>query len=429
MAGYWTRHRFLYSLILGLILAVLSVTLFVYPSILGQADSYNAQSLYKNSDIDFIAPEPSLEQVRDLPGTHGIDKLFPFLLTKTEVKVKSNSRTTTVLLTDQFQNIDCTMYSPARLIEKSSVQFDNPILVDWQFCRDTGAGIGDAVTFTISGSPVEYKIYAIYETNSIYDGGAIIAQITDAQMDTILQQSSNNGYSGIYIVADDYDSCQAYLTTEYRPLGRLKNRDQFSDDAQYQVHYDAIMSSGYANEITDFRIRESNQGSAGGTMLIWIGAILTAAILIVFNLVMSKRGCEKGYFIKHSIPKGQEVRPYYTISFLFEVIWVVVAYIIFLSLWLKRAPVYIPKSATGFKTAVIPIATAISGFVCLVMNYSMVSSVSKKAKPVATETKHSSAQEVAGSETVDADDEVDEDPPIVVNPHIDDDNGGSPVNK
>ena len=189
MAGYWVRHRLLFTIIMSAAVALITSFLFVYPSIQQQANEYNAQSIYKNSDIDFIVPEPSFEQTSDLPGTNGIDKVFPFFMTKTQVNVEGTSRTTTVLLSDQFQNIDMTMYSQSRLIEKSSTEYDNPIFVDWQFCHDTGAKVGDTVSLPIGGQDVEYKIYAVYETNSIYDGGAKIRKpqlpISPAITDTL----------------------------------------------------------------------------------------------------------------------------------------------------------------------------------------------------------------------------------------------------
>ena len=87
MTGYWTRQRAVATLIVSVVVALAASFLFVYPSILQQANNYNDQSIYKNSDIDFIAPEPSFDQVKELPGTNGIDKIFTFFLTKTEVKV------------------------------------------------------------------------------------------------------------------------------------------------------------------------------------------------------------------------------------------------------------------------------------------------------------------------------------------------------
>lgn len=380
MTGYWIRHRALLSVILSAAIAVLAVLLFVFPFILQVADNYNSQSVYKNTKIDFIAPEPSFEQISELPGSNGIDKVFPFFLTKTSVNTGSKSRTTTVLLSDRFENVDITMYNSKRLIKKSDADVDNPIFVDWQFCKDTSTDIGDTVSFSIGDITAEYKIYAIYETNSIYENGAILVQLSTEQKETIVQKSQNNGYSGMYISGSDYNACQAYLTKDYRPMGRLKDRDRFDSDEQYQIHYDAIMKSDYANEITDFRIRENSLDKTASPIMIYIGVALSAILIILFNVVMSKRGCEKGYFTKHCIPKGQNVTPYYSKTFLCELLCFIIAYAAIMVYKFKTSTDYIPKSALSIESAVIPAAVVIAELIVLIMNGSMIKGVIKKEK-------------------------------------------------
>ena len=377
MAGYWTRHRLLLSFILCTAIALISSFLFVYPSILQSASLYNAQSVYKNTKIDFIAPEPSFEQVDDLTGTNGIERVFPFYLTKTPVNVNGKTRTTMVLLSDRLGDTDFTMYNQDRLIDQSKTEYDNPILVDWQFCHDTSSGIGDTVSFSIGGTKTEYIIYAVYETNSVYDGGAILAGITDEQRNVISQQSDSKGYSGMYISADDYNTCKNFLTTEYRPLGRLKDRDQFASEEQYQIHYDAIMSTGYANEITDFRVKESTGEKKSSALMIWLGALLSGAVLLAFNRIMAMRGCEKIYFTKHCLPKGQSVKSYYYLSFAFELFVTIIIYTVSLLLSIRNSKEYIPLSAIGISTVIVPVAIIIAEIICLALNNSLVAEMTR----------------------------------------------------
>lgn len=380
MKGYWVRHRLLLTIILCVASAMVVGLLFAFPHITQQASNYNAQSIYKNSNVDFIAPEPSYEQVSELTGNHGIAKVFPFYLTKTQVTVNGASRTTTVLLSDQFQNVNITMYNEARTIEKSAADVSNPIFIDWQFSQDTGAKIGDTVSFSINGNIAEFQVYAICETNSIYDGGAILAQITTEQADGIRSNSVNNGYSGIYISADDYSACRTYLTTDYRPLGRLKDRESFDSDEQYQIHYDAIMSAGYANEITDFRIRETDAETKNNAMMVWIGAALAAGIAIAFNIMMRKRGCERAYFTKICIPKGQNVKPYYSTAFAVEtIVWLAAfAATIFVAVYTSNQ--FIPAAALDIRILAIPAAAIVAEIVCLIMNNSMIADITKKVE-------------------------------------------------
>lgn len=387
MKNYWARHRLLATVVLCIVSAVVAGLLFAFPYINQQASDYNSQSIYKNSEMDFIAPEPSYEQLTELSGSNGIEKAFPFFLTKTQVTVNGASRTTTVLLSDQFENVGITMYNDDRLIEKATGDLNNPIWVDWQFCYDTGAKVGDTVSFTMNGAAVEFSVAAIYETNTIYDGGAILAEISDEQVAGIKSNSKNNGYSGVYISADNYDTCRTYLTTDYRPLGRLKDRNSFDSDEQYQIHYDAIMSAGYANEITDFRAREMSVEAGGNNIMVWLGAILVAAIAVVFNIAMRKRGCEKAYFTKHCIPKGVDVKPYYGTAFIVEVLLQIVIWVGVLFVMLYTADTYIPMTAIDIKLLAIPVAIILAGIINLSTNRGMIKKIEEKARKKQEENK------------------------------------------
>ncbi len=380
MSGYWTRHRLLQTIIFSVAVAIMVGLLFVAPVISQQADNYNSQSIYKNTGIDFVAPEPSFEQVNELPGTNGISKVFPFYMTSIQVSVNGKNRTTNVILSDQLDNIDFTMYSDSRIIEQLSGSVNNPLFVDWQFCHDTGADLGDSVSFSIGGNSVEYQISAIYETNSLYDGGAILAPITSDQKDTISANSKSNGYTGIYVSANDYNQCQSFMKSDYRPLGRLKDRSQFETDEQYQIHYDAIMSSGYANEITDFRIKENNLNAQANNIMILLGALLSVIAIIVFNYIMRKRGCEKVYLTKHCVPQGQNVKPYYGISFVSELLLLIVLYCASLFLAVRMSKTYIPHSAFGGKVFIVPCVFIVAEIMALILNNSSIPKANNKVE-------------------------------------------------
>ncbi|NLT47751.1 MAG: hypothetical protein GXX92_04995 [Clostridiales bacterium] len=368
MTGYWVHQRALFTVILSVCLALVMGLLFAIPYYEQKADIYDAQSLYRNTNIDFVVPEPSFDQVNELPGTNGISGVFSYYLTKTSVTTNGRNRTTTILIVDNHQQLDMTMYNQARLIETSRITTDYPILVDYQFCLDTGAKLGGVVSFSIGENLQEYIITAIYETNSLYDGGAILVQVPAERIKAIRQQSKNKGYSGMFVTASDYDTCRLYLTTDYRPLGRLQDREQFDSDEQYQIHYDAIMSSGYANEITDFRIRENTLKQGAGTAMVWIASFLSLVVIIAFNILMRSRGCEKAYFTKYSIPRGQDVSPYYTISFASEIVLCIASYVAVMVVGLQSSTRYIPKSALDFSIATFPIAVILAEIISLILN-------------------------------------------------------------
>ena len=95
---------------------------------------------------------------------------------------------------------------------------------------------------------------------------------------------------------------------------------------------------------------------------------------------MSRRGCERAYFQKHCIPKGQNVKPYYKTAFVFEIISFVVLYVVGIVIEISRSNIYIPRSAYDFWLAFIPAVVAVTEIICLGMNYSVVSVITKKVK-------------------------------------------------
>ena len=273
-----------------------------------------------------------------------------------------------------------TMYSPARLIKKSNESYEHPIYVDWQFFKYTSAEIGDSVTFSLGGEKKEYRIAAVYETNSVYEGGAVLAPINEAEFAAIIDRSDSSGYSGMYIASTDYAACRTFLTSEYRPLGRLRDRDEFDSDEQYQVHYSAIMESGYANEITDFRLKEASLDKFNDALIVWIGAIISCTVLIVANIIMSNRGSEKGYFSKHCIPNGQNVKPYYGCVFLFNIIFSLLLYGIIFYMVITMSSDYVAPKALTMALIIIPLAIVLSESVNLIINLSMVKDMVIKSR-------------------------------------------------
>lgn len=372
MVGYWLRHRLVISIIVCVAASIVVGALFVYPYIKQRADDYNAQSIYKKSEIDFVAPEPSFEQVAEVEGTHGIDKVFPYYLTKTQVTVNGKVKETTVLLSDQFQNVDITMYCEERLIKKAARDYDSPIYVDWQFANSFQVNIGDTVSFSIASKNMEFTVAAIYETNSLFNAGTVLAKIGEETKTEISQLSQNNGYSGMFVKASEYGECQKYLTTEYRPLGRLKDRELFDDDNQYQIHYDAIMSAGYANEITDLRIREKSLETKDDRLLLCIGAVIFIVVLVVFNGIMRKRGCEETYFQRNCIPKGKNVMPFYSTAFIFELLACILCCAAVVIYRIYTSDFYIVKSVYDGWIAIVPASVFVGESLCLVSNRTVV---------------------------------------------------------
>ena len=140
--------------------------------------------------------------------------------------------------------------------------------------------------------------------------------------------------------------------------------------------------------------------------MVWLGAVIAAVALVVFNLIMSRRGCEKVYFRKHCLPKGQDVKPYYNTSFVIELLLSIALYAVLLLLRINSAEEYIPGSAIGFKIAIVPVAMVIAEIICLVMNKSMVSELTKQVEAEMRKKKQQEEKDGNESESGDKDDQI-----------------------
>ena len=137
MIGYWVRQRAVATVIFSIIIAMIASVFVTFPLMLQKAYRQNAKSLYEKTRIDFVVPEPSLDQVMELPGTGGIDSVFPFVFTRTNVNIQGITFMSAVLLSDHFENIDITMYNEERLIKQAEIEYDNPAFVDWGILQNT----------------------------------------------------------------------------------------------------------------------------------------------------------------------------------------------------------------------------------------------------------------------------------------------------
>ena len=132
--------------------------------------------------------------------------------------------------------------------------------------------------------------------------------------------------------------------------------------------------------MTNFRVKENNLDTAQNPLMIIVGAVLAAVAVLVFNIIMSRRGSEKGYFTKFCIPKGQNVRPYYTISFWFEIFSFLILYAGSICIRVITANEYLPRSVFEDLLAVIPVAFVVAEVIALELNNSMIAVITTKVR-------------------------------------------------
>jgi hypothetical protein len=340
------------------------------------------QGIYKNEKMDFDIPSPSFSQIEQLEQESFIESVFPYYYTETDVSVNGKERETNLFFSDAMDKLGQTMYCSSRLIEKSNKDFENPILVDYQFVKDTGAALGDTVSVTFGTTKIDFQIAAVYETNTYYDGGAIMAYWGGLQKEAIMTMSPNLTYSGAYVQAAQYSQCKQYFDTQYKPYGRLRDASEFATQEAYETHYNAFMSASYANEITDFSVQakdanlkaEDKMNAANQNVLIACGVALAA--MLIFNLLMWVRNSERKYFASRKVRGAGNVVVYYLFSTIFQAAILIGGITAAIMIIPTMSEFYLPTEVVTTKSIVFIIANAIISILVLVENMLL----AKKAK-------------------------------------------------
>lgn len=352
MIKYWKKNRLWITFLESVLSASLISLIFVSPNISNIAISYNEQSFYTGTGIDFDVPSPSKNQVIELEELDHIEKAIPYIYTNKTVNYDSSKTLSNVgvMFLDTFDMIELTMYNPLRLIERNDNYSDNPLVVDYRFVKTTGLDLGDLVQINFAGSFVQFTIDAIYETNSYYQSNVVLG-IWSGQQKTLTESNLGKelNYSGAYIVSNEISVTDYYLRTEYKPYGRLRDRSEFDSDESYQIHYDAFMSGNYSNEITSFEtLFQTAQDKVENFKQIALvnlfsGAFILLLIQAFFSFALVFRKSEIKYFKSKKL-LGASYTKYFIFSFAFELLFSIPLLVLFPLVFWFMHPLYLPFS-------------------------------------------------------------------------------------
>ena len=365
MLKYWAKNRILFDILLPIILVVVVAFAFIVPMFNSLGEARLNASLYENEKLNFDIPSPSYDQVSQLEDENFIESVFPYFYTKVNLYVDGKARQTNLFFSDSFDKLDQTMYCKSRLIETAKQDFSNPILVDYQFVQDTGVKIGSTISVSFGTDKIDFQVYAIYETNVYYDGGAAMAKWEGSQKEAIMALSPRLVYSGAYVQAADHQQCKNYFEKEYKPYGRLKDRSDFATQEAYDIHYNAFMSANYANEITDFSVKGQEafamvkSKDTIAKLYTILPYIIIAVVLIVYNLLMWLRKSERGYFSKRKVSGGGNAVIYYLISIFVQAVLIIGGMAVVSFVVPSKVNIYIPSEIIISKSIISILVSAL----------------------------------------------------------------------
>lgn len=289
MKGKWSKCYLMIGTIIILIVAAIGSYAFVKSNFV-QADSkHSFESIYINTDIDFIIPSPADTQIAELESMGvGIDTVTPYYETNTKVDINGSSCQGIAIMIPDANKIENTPYTTRRVINGKNATAGEAIM-DQLYAEKNGCNIGDQAKININGTVMTFVIVGVSEPNSYCNEGSIALVLTAE--DANILASAGIKYSAAYVKASDYNECKNYLLSEYKPYGRLKEQSEFNSDDSYNQHVQNFEDADWTKEITDcnanydsLKIKYENVDTAMYRNLA-IYAVIVALAIIVLNIV------------------------------------------------------------------------------------------------------------------------------------------------
>lgn len=359
--------------VIVLVLALLCAFTLINENVRQAASKNEFESIYTKTKIDFIIPSPSDSQVEDLEGNQGIKAITPYYETSSSVSIDGNRASGTTMLLPDPDKIAYTPYCETRIIKGEKNPTQGCAIVDRLFAENNKCSIGDTVSITIRDQEYIYTISSISEDNTYFNDGSVALILNDNDVEQFKKIGIT--YSAAYVSADNIDLCKNYLTSEYKPMGRLKDRADFDNEDAYNQHVQNFNEADWSKEITncnanykELSVKYQNTQSAMFANIA-IMSVLVLIACITFNAILLKRDSMR-QFIKNILVKKSgtkaDVKKFYKSGILLNEIVFIIAMLVLNALVLQKnnfnivniqminsfIPIFISIVASAIMTAV-----------------------------------------------------------------------------
>ena len=244
--------RLLIGTIVFLLFAVLLVLVLIKPISTSYMEHYDLKSYYVTSDVDFVIPEPGIDQIQELVNDNstGIKEVTPYYsigrLNANEKEIINANG----FIFNNAVDLNKSPYFSENILRGSKDINDGEAIIDKAFSAKYNCKIGDIISFSLNGETYAFTISAISSNNMSTQKGTVALVLTDEMLSDFKAQ--NIKYSGAYVFAQDYDICKNYLKNVYKPLGSLKEQSSFENDDLYNKYLEMFNSANWFLSMVDF---------------------------------------------------------------------------------------------------------------------------------------------------------------------------------
>lgn len=383
----WKDKRIKKTLVLGF-LAMLITNLLILFIVGKNINQYHDYSIINNTDIKYIIPSPSINQIEELGDKDYVSNINATSFLNLDVIYKEKIIKTPTVLIDSMDNLENTPFSKKRLIKGEAFLKTNTVFVDYLFVKNNNVKLSDTIKLKLGEIEKSYIISGIYETNTLVNSD--VGSVFIYKSSEIINILTDNGYE--LIITNAYlnatNKIETDYFTDYKAYGRLRDRSEFPSDESYEIHYNNFMNANFSNEIIYFKqeIYSSNP----------IYIVLTINSLILLFLSMHNylylNSKNEQTFIRKITNYGKvknltknrnkvdmPLITYYRITYLIEVLFIIILAVIPTVLYvliINSRGIYVPKlyKYSYFSSIIIPF------LISVIINFFITNKLKKQLK-------------------------------------------------
>lgn len=373
----WLKIRGLWGISVSLIISIISFFIFFVPANNRINNAYDKNSFQMNSELEYCFPEPSKKQIEEFKKKGISNEIFPYYLTQSEVIVGKKNISINILLSESFDNLDFTMYSPDRLISDSSINGDDASYIDYALAKSAGLDIGDEYEVTINNEPIRLIVAKIFEDNLAFPLKFPCVLIKYNGIQKELYNKENTpviGYKGVFI-GKTTTNLQNYIEA-YIPEGKLYPREEFPSEEDYNKYTNTIKHDSYVNQIMIYNKDSAERLYKEAKLASFVRSILGMVFIIIFNIlfgfILANRKVEISYF--KLLQNNKIIKKYRLYSVVFDVTVGMFASIVFCFLFSLTIASYLPGKYINFTIFLMISAYGIGNY----LSYKMTQGIYRK---------------------------------------------------
>lgn|GEM_PF-5738637 len=285
-----SKKKYAIELIVEIALLLFASFCFLMPSMNRTASKITHNNLVSVANFDFKIPSPSKDQINDIREMSSVDNVYPFFDTFASVQAgRRRIKDTFVLIVPLKYKTEFPLVCDRLLIKGDVASENEMLLVDYSFSAKNKIGVNTKLKISIGNMDKDVLVSGVVNNfNDMLSSpetqrNAILLFLDDETMNLYFGKAIP--YSGAYVQCNDVEAFKNYLAS-YKPYGRMKTRDFFNSEQEYNDYVDYFNAGNYDKEILNLEIRNKLILSNDGIVLAFMFAIVSFTITLILNILI-----------------------------------------------------------------------------------------------------------------------------------------------